>query len=227
MRWPRADPDGVSAVTIVLAEGERLVRQGVRRLLELDPDFRVIGEEGDGRAAVALVERLSPDVLILGLRLSGMNGLDVIRVVTQRAPTTRVLVLSTSSNERDVVIALRNGAGGYLLTDADTAELLAAVREIAAGRRYLSAPLTARALEAYVERGTTGLVDRHDSLTLREREVLQLSAEGNSNAEIATRLSISVRTAETHRANLMRKLGLRSSADIVRYAVGRGLIRPG
>lgn len=210
--------------TIVLADDHQVVRQGLRALLEEEPDLRLLGEAGDGLETIQLVERLCPDVLVLDLMMPGLNGLEVTRQVGKRAPQTRVIILSMHADEAYVLEALRNGACGYVLKDASVAELVQAVREVAAGRRYLSSPLSERAIEAYVETAQGSVLDRYETLTDREREVLHLVAEGHTNVEIATRLSISPRTAETHRANMMRKLGLHTRTDVIRYALQRGII---
>ena len=210
--------------TIVLADDHHIVRQGLRALLEAEPDFHLVGETGDGLETVQLVESLHPDVLVLDLMMPGLNGLEVTRQVGKRSPQTRVVILSMHANEAYVLEALRNGAAGYVLKDASVAELAHAVREVTAGRRYLSPPLSERAIEAYVGKATETPLDRYETLTTREREVLHLAAEGCSNAEVADRLSISVRTAETHRANMMRKLDLSSQTDLIRYALRRGII---
>ena len=210
--------------TIVLADDHRVVRQGLRALLEAESGFRLVGEAGDGLETVQLVERLHPDVLVLDLMMPGLNGLEVTLQVGKRSPQTRVVILSMHANEAYVLEALRNGAAGYVLKDASAAELVQAVREVAAGRRYLSSPLSERAIEAYVGKAQETTLDRYETLTTREREVLHLVAEGHTNAEIAARLSISPRTAETHRANMMRKLGLQTQTDLIRYALRRGII---
>jgi DNA-binding NarL/FixJ family response regulator len=211
--------------TIVLAEDHPIVRQGLKTVLDAEPDFRVIGEAGDGPQAVQLVERLRPQVLVLDLLMPGLSGLEVARQVRQRVPETRVIVLSMHANEAYVLEALRHGAAAYVLKEVSSAELVQAVRAVVAGRRYLSRPLSERALEAYAQRAEATL-DLYETLTTREREVLHLAAEGCSNSDIATRLSISPRTAETHRTNLMRKLGLHTQTDLIRYAMGRGIIPP-
>ncbi|MBI2875306.1 MAG: response regulator transcription factor [Candidatus Tectomicrobia bacterium] len=210
--------------TIVLVDDHPVVRQGLRALLEAEPGFRVIGEAGEGVEAVQLVERLQPDVLVLDLMIPGLNGLEVTRQVSRRSSRTRVVILSMHANEAYVLEALRNGALGYVLKDAGATELLRAVREVAAGRRYLSPPLSERAIEIYVQKTDAAPLDLYETLTTREREVLQLAAEGYSATEIADRLSISSRTVETHRANLMRKLGLRTQTDLIRYALRRGIL---
>lgn len=210
--------------TIVLADDHHIVRQGLRALLEAEPDFDLVGETGDGLEAVQLAERLRPDVIVLDLMMPGLNGLEATRQIAARAPQTRVVILSMHANEAYVLEALRNGAAGYVLKDSSAAELVRAVREVVAGRRYLSPPLSERAIEAYVQKAQETPQDPYDTLTNREREVLHLAAQGHSSAEIAVRLSLSPRTVETHRAHLMRKLGLRSQTDLIRYALQRGII---
>ena len=210
--------------TIVLADDHHVVRQGLRALLEAQPDFQLVGEAGDGLEAVQLAERLKPDVLVIDLMMPSLNGLEATRQVGQRSPCTRVVVLSMHANEAYVLEALRNGAAGYVLKDSSAADLVQAVREVAAGRRYLSSSLSERAIEAYIQKATDVTPDPYEMLTNREREVLHLAAEGYTNTEIADQLSISPRTAETHRANLMHKLGLRTHTDLIRYALRRGIL---
>jgi DNA-binding NarL/FixJ family response regulator len=215
----------VSAVTIVLADDHPVVRQGLRALLDGEPGLQVVGEAAEGLQVTPLVERLRPDVLVLDVLMPGLSGLEVARQVRQRCPATRVLILSMHANLVYVAEAFRNGATGYVVKDAGAASLLAAVRAVAAGRRYLSPPLSQPDVQAYADRARTGTRDPYDTLTPREREVLHLAAEGHTNPEIAGRLGISPRTAETHRANIMRKLRLQSQTDLVRYAVQRGIVR--
>lgn len=210
--------------TIVLVDDHPIVRQGLRALLEAEPGFRIAGEAGEGIEAAKLVERLQPDVLVLDLMIPGLNGLEVTRQVRQRSPRTRIVILSMHANEAYVLEALRNGATGYVLKGATATELVQAIREVSAGMRYLSPPLSERAIEAYVQKANTAPLDLYETLTSREREILQLTAEGYSATEIADRLSISSRTVETHRANLMRKLGLRTQTDLIRYALRRGIL---
>lgn len=212
------------ATTIVLAEDHHVVRQGLRALFEAEPSFSVIGEAANGLEALDVVEEVKPDVLIVDLMMPGLNGLEVTRRVRHRFPHTRVVILSMYPSEAYVLEALRNGASGYVVKDAGAADLMQAVREAAAGRRYLSPPLSDRAVEAYAEKSQGSTLDVYETLTDREREILQLVADGKSNTEIAARLSISPRTAETHRANVMRKLGLRNQTDLVRYALCRGIV---
>jgi len=210
--------------TILLADDHHVVRQGLRVLLEAQPDFQLVGEAGDGLEAVQLTERLRPDVLIIDLVMPSLNGLEATRQVSQRSPHTRVVILSMHANEAYVLEALRNGAAGYVLKDSSAADLVHAVREVVAGRRYLSPPLSERAIEAYMQKASDVTLDPYEMLTNREREVLHLAAEGYTNTEIADQLSISPRTAETHRANLMHKLGLRTHTDLIRYALRREIL---
>jgi len=209
---------------IFLADDHHVVRQGLRALLEAEPGLSIIGEAADGLEAASQVERLKPDVLIVDLMMPGLNGLEVTRQVGKRAPQTRVILLSMHANEGYVLEALRHGATAYVLKDCTAEELVRAVHEVAAGRRYLSPPLSERAIESYLQKSEPAALDVYNTLTSREREVLQLSAEGLTGAEISGRLFISPRTVEIHRANLMRKLGLRNQTDLVRFALRRGIV---
>jgi DNA-binding NarL/FixJ family response regulator len=211
-------------VTIVLADDHHVMRQGLRLVLEAQEHFQVVAEAGNGLDAIALVERFNPCVLIVDVMMPGLNGLEVTRQVRQRASRTRVIVLSMYSSEAYVLEALRHGAAGYVLKEAQADELVHAVHEVAAGRRYLSPPLSERAIEAYLQKAQDTGLDPYETLTTREREVLQLAAEGRTNSDIAAALYISPRTVETHRAKVMRKLGLQHQADLIRYALQRGLL---
>ena len=212
-----------AGTSIVLADDHHVVRQGLRALLEAAPDLIVVGEAADGAAAAEITVRLAPDVLILDLAMPG-NGLEALRQVAQRAPRTRVVVLSMHSSEAYVVEALKGGASAYVLKDATASDLVRAVREVTAGRRYLSPPLSEHAIDAYTSRALAATAEPHEALTARETEVLRLAARGDSVHQIALQLSISPRTAETHRANFMRKLGLHSQTDVVRYAIRHGIL---
>lgn len=209
------------SITILLADDHIVVRQGLRSLLEAQPDFAVIGEAKDGPETLQQVDALQPQVLVLDLVMPGMSGMEVVRRVHEQ---TRVIILSMHSNEAYVVEALRNGAYGYVLKDATAGELIQAIRAVVKGQRFLSAPFSERGIEAYLRRSRTGPLDPYETLTAREREVLALAASGLSNPEIAARLTISPRTAEIHRANMMHKLDLHSQTDLVRYAIRRGLV---
>ena len=210
--------------TIVLADDHALIRTGLRTVIEGEPGWTVVGEAADGREALALVERLRPDVLVVDLMLPGLHGLEVIRQVRERSPQTQVVALSMYANESYVLAALRNGAAAYVVKDATSTTIRDAIHEVVAGRRYLSPPLSQYALDAYVQKAQGALLDPYETLTTRERDVLHLVAQGETTPAIAARLGVSPRTVETHRTNLMRKLRLRTQADVIRYALQRGLI---
>jgi len=212
-------------ISIVLVDDHHLVRQAVKNLLEAEPDFRVTGEESDGLEALNLLEHLEPEILLVDIMLPGLNGLEVTRQARLRSPKTKSIILSMYANEAYVLEALRNGARGYVLKSSQSSELLEAVREVSQGRRYLPAPLSRRGIDFYLEKLKAEAEDAHESLTRREREVLQLALEGLSSAGIASRLFISTRTAETHRMNMMRKLGLRTQMELLRYALRRGILK--
>lgn len=209
---------------ILLADDHNIVRQGLRALLQSEPHFHLVGEASDGIEAVRLAERLKPDVLITDVMMPGLNGLEVTRQVTKSLPRTRVIILSMYTNDAYVFEAFKNGALGYVLKDSQASDLIQAVREVISGQRYLSPPLSERALELYIRKVESVPEDPYELLTTREREVLQLVAEGRTSAEIAHRLFISPRTAEGHRANLMRKLSLQTNADLIRFALKRGIL---
>ena len=212
-------------MTLLVADDHAVVRHGLHRLLEAEPDFRIVGEVSDGLQVLPEVERLHPDILMLDLMMPGLNGLEVLRQMKKRAHGTRVVVLSMHANEAYVSEALRNGAAACVLKGSNGAERVQAVRAVLAGQRYLSPPLPEFAVRTYVEKAEGTVSDAFDTLSTREREVLQLAAEGHNNAEIAARLFISRRTVETHRANVFQKLGLRTQTDLVRYALRRGIIQ--
>jgi DNA-binding NarL/FixJ family response regulator len=210
--------------TVVIADDHEIVRRGLRSLLESEGACRVVADVADGLAATQAVDKLRPDLLILDLNMPRLHGLEVLKHVRTSSPHTRVIVLSMHNDEPYVIEALRAGASAYLLKGSESQEIAQALKEVLAGRRYLSAPLSEWAINAL----TTRVADTSDplaTLSPREREVLQLAAEGCANPEIAEKLFISPRTAETHRTNLMRKLGLQSQTDLVRFSIRRGVIQ--
>jgi DNA-binding NarL/FixJ family response regulator len=211
-------------ISILLADDHPLVRRGIRGLLESEPDFSIVGEASDGLETVRLAERIKPEVLLLDLMMPGLSGLEVLRIIRERAPDTRVVVLSMHSNKAFVAEALKLGAMGYVLKGCTEDNVIRAVRDAAVGKRFLCPPITAIAIDAYIEQAKAGPFDPHDTLTAREREVLQLAAEGKTSSEIAARLHISHRTVENHRSHLMQKLGLRNQTELVRYALQRGML---
>jgi DNA-binding NarL/FixJ family response regulator len=210
-------------IRLVLADDHPVVREGVRALLEADSEFEVVGQADDGEEVQGLVERLHPDVVVLDLMLPGRSGLEVTRQLAGRPGAPSILILTMHDSEAYVIEAMRSGAAGYALKQAAAGELARGIRTVAAGDRYLSPPLSKRALETYIRRADSSS-DPHDALTPREREVLQLAAEGHGNAEIAARLFISRRTVETHRAHAMKKLGLRNQVELALYAVRQGIV---
>lgn len=213
-------------ITIVLADDHHVVRQGLRSVLEAEADFQVIGEAADGLETVRLTDNLRPDILVLDLMMGGISGLEVSRQVSKHMPKTGIVILSMYSDEAYVLEALKAGAKAYVLKESTAGELVKAIRAAVAGHRYLSSSLSERAIEAYIEKSRDTVFDPYDTLTTREREVLHLAAQGCTNADIATRLYISRRTVEVHRANVMRKLGLRTQSQLISYAIRRGVLPP-
>lgn len=210
--------------TVILADDHDVVRRGVRSLLEAADGFKVVAEVADGLGAVQAVEKFKPTLLFLDLSMPRLHGLEALRQVRAASPHTRVLVLSMHNDEPYVIEALRAGAMAYILKGSESTEIIHAAGEVLAGRRYLSAPLSERAITA-LSNQTPDQSDPLNALTPREREVLSLAAEGLNTTEMAEKLFISPRTAETHRTNLMQKLGLQSQTDLVRFAIRRGLIQ--
>ena len=211
-------------IEILLVDDHAIVRQGLRALLESEPNLKVVGEAGNGYDALELVKELRPDIVLLDVMMPNLNGLEVARQISKQFRFTRIIILSMYDDEGFVLEALANGALGYVLKDSNSSDLIKAIHEVTAGRRYLSSPLSDRAIAAYQTFARSGGVEKYDPLTTREREVLQLMVEGFTNAEVAAKLGVSVRTAETHRANLMNKLDIHSQAELVRYAIKRGII---
>jgi two-component system response regulator NreC len=214
----------MSDLRIVLADDHHVVRGGLRALLEGELTCQVVGEAGSGPEAVSLVERLQPDLLVLDLMMPGFSGLEVVRQVRQSAPQTRIVILSMHADESYVREALRVGVTAYVLKESLSTDFLFALQQAAHGRRYLSPPLSERALEAYAHQTSDTALDLYETLTTREREILYMAAQGLTSAEIAERLMIGVRTVDTHRASMMRKLGLHTPLDLIRYAVRRGIV---
>jgi two-component system, NarL family, response regulator NreC len=210
--------------SIVLADDHPIVRRGVQALLEAEPDFSVVAAAADGIETVRLTERLKPDLLVLDLMMPGLSGLEVLRIIRERSPRTRVVILSMYNSSAFIAQALQSGANGYILKGCGEQDLVRALKDVAAGRRFLSPQVNEIALNAYIEQSKTEAFDPNETLTPRQREVLQLAAEGRTNAEIATRLNLSQRTVENHRLALMHRLGLRNHTELIRYAMRSGVI---
>jgi two-component system, NarL family, response regulator NreC len=202
-----------------------VVRQGLRKILEERRDWEVVAEAGDGREAVKKILEHEPDVAVLDIGMPLLNGIEATRQIVKRAPSVRILILSMHSDEAYITQGLQAGAKGYLLKDSADTDLIKAVADVAAGRSFFSPAVAKVMLDDYVRHlADKGIVDRYDALSEREREVFQLIAEGHSNKEIADVLSISPATVETHRAHIFQKLDLHNTAEVVLYAVRRGVI---
>lgn len=210
-------------IRIALAEDHKLVREGFKALLKSESNFELVGEASDGLQAVELVEKNKPDVLLLDLRIPRLHGIEVLRQLRDQ-PQTRVVVVTMHSDEPYVVEALKNGVSGYVLKDCAPTELVQAIRTAAGGGQYLCESLRQKAISATLKRLMPGV--KGPQLTKRELLVLELAAEGKTSSEIAQILFISRRTAEAHRANLMKKLGVKTQTDLVLYAVRNGIITP-
>jgi DNA-binding NarL/FixJ family response regulator len=213
----------IPSCTIVLADDHELVRAGIRSILETFPSVRVEAEAGDGKQALELVRRLRPDVLLLDISLPGLNGLEVVERIQKLGLNTRILMLSMHSGPEYVARAIQSGAAGYLVKDSAVDELAAALESVLAGRRYLSDALDHEVISDFLHSGDNAL-EELAVLTPRQREILQLIAEGSSTREIAERLHVSVKTVETHRAQLMSRLGIRDVPGLVRFAIRTGVI---
>ena len=213
----------MSLPTAILADDHEIVRRGLAALLLQEKLCTIVAEAADGLAAVNLVAKHRPQLLFLDLNLPRLHGLEVLRQVRETAPAPRVLIVSMHHDEPYVIETLRAGASAYILKGSSAPEIATAVREVLSGRRFLSAPLSEWAINALSAK-TPDAGDPLQTLSPRERMVLQLAAEGENNPGIAEKLFISPRTAETHRANLLRKLGLQTQTDLVRFAIRKGLI---
>lgn len=213
----------MTVITVVLADDHPIVRQGLRHLLESNPEFKVIGEAGDGVEAIRLVENLRPDILVVDMMMPGLSGLEVLRQFKKLSPTTRAIVLSMQSANAYIVEALQLGAEGYVLKDTGPSELAGAIYTVTQGNRYISEKLLER-LEINGRNADDAPLDSYQMLTTREREILQLTAEGKSSPEIGEILAISPRTVEVHRGKLMKKLALHNMVDLIRYAIKRGIL---
>lgn len=210
---------------ILLADDHTLVRNGLRKILQERKDWEVVAETGSGRDAVREALALAPDVAILDVSMPLLTGIEATRQIVRRLPDVRVLILSMHNNEAYIIQALEAGAKGYLLKDSADKELIQAVEAMAAGKSFFSPAVSKVMLDDYVRHlAQKGQSDRYDTLSEREREIFQLIAEGHSNKEIASMLSVSPATVETHRAHILQKLDVHNTAQLVLYAVRRGII---
>ena len=212
-------------IRILLADDHTVVRDGLRALLEKQPDMAVVGEAADGRDSIRLAEEQSPDVVIMDIGMPNLNGIEATRRIMAANPRTAVLMLSMHQDESYVLRSLKAGARGYLLKDSLRSEVIDAVRAVFQGRSFLTRKVSRMLQEDYMQQlETRGLDDRYDLLTDREREILQMVAEGKSNKEVAGLLNISQTTVETHRGHILQKLGLHSVPELILYAVRKGII---
>ena len=216
----------MSTLRVVLADDHALVRAGFRSLLEALAGVQVVGEAADGREALRLIGELRPDLALIDIAMPGLNGLEVVARVAKEHPRTRVIVVSMHAQDEYVRRALVAGAAGYMLKHADSRELEMAIRAVGAGETWLSPSVSKKVIAAYSKNERGGAEDPLEVLTGRQREILQLIAEGHSRKEIAQRLQLSVKTVESHRAQLVERLGKRSTAELVRWAIQHGIVAP-
>jgi DNA-binding NarL/FixJ family response regulator len=215
----------MTPIRVLLADDHTLIRAGLRMVLTSQPDLHVIGEANDGREAVAMADKLKPDVVVMDIGMPSLNGIEACRQIHNALPKTEVVMLSMHSDEGYVLRALKAGARGYLLKDSAEADLANAIRAVVAGKSFFSPAVGKVLLEDYMRKlERTGAEDSFDLLSPREREVLQLVAEGKSSKEVANLLGLSIYTVETHRANVMQKLNLRNIPELILYAVRKGVI---
>jgi DNA-binding NarL/FixJ family response regulator len=214
----------MAPLRVLLVDDHALVRAGMRSLLQDLPDVEVVAEAGDGAGALAAAERERPDVVLMDIAMKGMNGLEAAARLRERLPGVKVIILSMHTSEEYVLLALRAGAAAYLIKDSATSELELALKCVMRGETYLSPAISRQVVDGYVQR--VGASAGPEPLTPRQREVLKRIAEGRSTKEIAFELNLSVKTVETHRAQIMERLGIRDVAGLVRYAMRAGLVPP-
>lgn len=216
----------MKTIRILLADDHTIVRKGLRLLLESNDSFAVVADAADGREAVALADKHSPDVVVMDIAMPGLNGIEAARQITAKLPNTAIVFLSMHSDEGYVLKALKAGARGYLLKDSAEYDLIAAVKAVSEGKAFFSPAISKMLVEDYMRQMQERAVDdSFELLTTREREVLQLLAEGKNNKEVATILNLSLYTVETHRGNIFQKLNLHSGAELILYAIRKGVIK--
>jgi len=212
------------SIRILIADDHTILRQGLRPILESEGEFKVVGEASTGLDALAKIEKLRPDVVLLDLKMPSLGGLEVLRKVQQAFPHTQVVILTMYQKEAHVLEALRHGNCSYVMKGADSELLVEAIRAAARGERFLSPPITEEDIENYIRQAQNQELDPYETLTNREREIIHLVVEGLSNNDIAERLMISPRTVEVHRMRAMHKLRLQNQGELVRFAVQHGII---
>ena len=211
---------------IMLADDHAILRAGLKHVVEREPDMTVVAEAADGRQAVDLAPESGADVLVMDVAMPGLNGIEAARQILAKNPAMAVVILSMHIDEAYVLRSLRAGAKAYLLKESAETDVISAIRAVAAGKSFFSPKVTKLLQEEYVQRlQQDGKEDSYDALTPREREILQMIAEGQANKDVANKLNLSLYTVETHRGNILQKLGLRSAAEVVLYAVRKGIVR--
>ena len=225
----------METIRVLLAEDHALMRAGICALIQGLEGLVVVGEAGDGHEALRLIKKEKPHIVLADIAMPGLNGLDLTGRIVKECPNTRVIILSMHANEEYVLRALKSGAKGYVLKDAETAELELAIRSVMRGKTFLSPSISGHVIHDYLERlsgrkdkDDTNLPEpsRYETLTPRQREILQMIAEGNTNKQIAQALNLSVKTVEAHRTQIMVRLDIHETAGLVRYAIRTGLISP-
>ncbi|HEY5271361.1 MAG TPA: response regulator transcription factor [Anaerolineales bacterium] len=212
----------IKKIKVLIAEDHVMVRQGFMVLLNAQPDIEVIGEAADGNEMVELAENLRPDVVLADISMPNLNGIEATKLIHQRYPDMPVVMITIHTSSSYVIRALRNGARGYVVKNDDFQHVIQAIKAVSLGQRYLSSQVSEQIIDAVIS-GTSLDFNLDERISIREREILQLIAEGNTNSQIARKLVISARTVETHRTNIMRKLELTSQIDILRYAIQHGI----
>ena len=215
---------GRSRISVLIVEDHTIIREGLRALLSVDPSIEVVGETDNGRDAIHLVRSLKPMLVLMDLSMPGINGMEAIREIKLRHPEVRIIVLTVHKTEEYIRATLQAGASGYVLKDATHAELMLAIKSIMEGKTYLSPDVSGKIILGYLDVGGITAKSSWEMLTHRERVVLKLIAEGRQNKNIADYLSISVKTVEKHRSNLMKKLNLHNTAAITAFAIEKGMV---
>jgi two-component system response regulator NreC len=222
---PMRPRGSLDKIRVLLADDHTILRAGLKMMLNAQPDIEAIGEASDGKQAISEAERLSPDVIIMDITMPECNGIEATRQIKRLLPDVRVLILTMHENEEYLFKTLRAGAAGYMLKEAADTDLISAIRVVSGGRFYLSPSAQSMLVSDYLQRVHTGEErDSYSALTEREREILKLVAEGYTNSQIGERLFISPKTVDTHRTHIMDKLNLHSRAELVKYAMRRGLL---
>ncbi|HEY8530753.1 MAG TPA: response regulator transcription factor [Limnochorda sp.] len=216
----------MTPIRVLIVDDQQMIREGISLILKSHPDIEVVGEAANGREALAKVEETQPDVVLMDISMPELNGIDATAMVKRRFPKVKVLTLTVHDAEGYILQLLRAGASGYIVKKAAGDELVEAIRAVHRGDYYLHPTVTRQVIEEYMRQIREGTRGPEDLLTARERQIVQLAAEGYKNREIAERLNISLKTVETHRANIMQKLNISDRVELVRYAIRAGIIEP-